>query len=81
MPVPRHEIEDKLFEAFPRSEIKVVDTMGDQNHYGVTIVSDRFEGSPKVKRHQMVHRALGEMVGTSLHALTLKLMTPQEKEQ
>ena len=65
-----------LEDAFPDSQIHIDDTMGDQDHYAVTITSAAFIGRPLVQRHKMVYDALGEMMEKRLHALSLKTLTP-----
>ena len=49
-------------------------------HYGVFIVSVKFENQPLVKRHRMVYDALKEIKG-DIHALAIKALTPAEFEQ
>lgn len=58
--------------AFPDSEVELRDTMGDMDHYEISIKSSRFNGISKVMQHKMVMEALGDMVGTTLHALSIK---------
>jgi BolA protein len=50
-------------------------------HFYATIVSDAFEGKTPVRRHQMVYEALGEMMQTDIHALSIKAFTPLEFER
>lgn len=58
--------------AFPDSEVELKDTMGDMDHYEISVKSSRFNGINKVMQHKMVMEALGDMVGTTLHALSIK---------
>ncbi len=41
-------------------------------HFTVTIKSEKFEGILPLKRHQLVYQALGDMMKTDIHALTIK---------
>ncbi|MCX7108756.1 MAG: BolA family transcriptional regulator [Proteobacteria bacterium] len=50
-------------------------------HFYATIVSDAFEGKTLVRRHQLVYEALGDMMRTEIHALSIKAYTPTEFEQ
>lgn len=70
-----------LEKAFPHSQILMEDTAGDQDHYAVTVISEAFCGQSLVKRHQMVYGALEGRMGTVLHALSLKTLTPDEVSQ
>ena len=43
---------------------------GRETHYKVIMVSPRFAGLSKVRRHQLVYAALGELMG-QIHALAI----------
>jgi len=47
-------------------------------HYRLLIVSEAFSGSPTVKRHRMVFDALGELMRSRIHALSIQSLTPNE---
>lgn len=51
---------------------------GGQSHFSVMIVSDKFEGKPRVARHRMVYDALNPLFGEGLHALAITAKTPSE---
>jgi stress-induced morphogen len=44
---------------------------GDSNHYHAKVISNKFKGLSKIKQHKMVYNAIGEHMGTTLHALML----------
>jgi len=81
-------IENRLREAFAPQKIEVRDDShrhagheGAQSgggHFAVTIVSSRFQGKTPVQRHQMIYQALGEMMKTEIHALSIQAFTPEE---
>jgi len=50
-------------------------------HFYATIVASAFEGKTLVQRHQLVYGALGEMMRTDIHALSIKAFTPHEFKQ
>ena len=52
-----------------------------ETHFDVTIVSDAFVGQSRVTRHQMVYTVLEGLMETNIHALSLKLLTPEEYEE
>jgi stress-induced morphogen len=62
---------DLLAKGFPDSEIDLIDTAGDMNHYEVTIVSEKFAGLSLIKQHKMVYDAIGSEMGKELHALKI----------
>jgi BolA protein len=49
-----------------------------ETHYTVHAVSPVFAGEGRVARQRRVHAALAEEFATGLHALSLKLETPEE---
>jgi BolA protein len=48
-------------------------------HYHVSIVSALFEGKSLVQRHQMIYKALGDLMKQEIHALGINALTPSEK--
>jgi len=50
-------------------------------HFYATIVSSVFEGKTPVRRHQLVYEALGELMRSDIHALSIKAFTPAEFER
>lgn len=50
-------------------------------HFHATIVSEAFEGKSSVQRHQLVYRALGDLMQTEIHAFSMKAFTPLEFQQ
>ena len=59
----------------------LIDLDGDGTHFQATIVSDEFQGKSMVQRHQLVYKALGEKMGTDIHALSMQTLTPSEWEE
>ncbi|GAB1596109.1 BolA family protein [Lysobacter claricitrinus] len=49
-----------------------------RGHFRVTLVSDRFDGMPSVARHRAVYAALGDLMTTDIHALSIEARTPVE---
>jgi stress-induced morphogen len=76
--MPAQELERRLQEAFPGGEVVITDLAGDGDHYRARIVSERFAGLPRVRRHQLVNKALADVLGGALHALALETVAPGE---
>jgi stress-induced morphogen len=53
----------------------------DDDHLEVLVVSDRFEGQPLVRQHQMVLNSLRDVLAEELHAIQLKTMTWEKYRQ
>ena len=49
-------------------------------HFYLTIISEAFTGKRSVQRHQMIYRALGTLMQTDIHALSIRAMTPIEQQ-
>jgi acid stress-induced BolA-like protein IbaG/YrbA len=56
----------------------VVVESDDQTHFAARIVASEFVGKRSIARHQLVYRALGELVGREIHALSIEALTPEE---
>src|SRR5262245_9855267 len=62
--------------ALPGAEIHV--ESDDNVHFAARIVAPEFAGKRGVARHQMVYRALGDLMGRDIHALSIEALTPEE---
>jgi BolA protein len=49
-----------------------------RGHFDVAIVSAAFEGKAPLARHRLVYAALGTMMETDIHALSIRADTPGE---
>jgi BolA family transcriptional regulator, general stress-responsive regulator len=49
-----------------------------RGHFRVRIVSDRFEGLPRLARHRLVYAAVGELMQTDIHALNIEAVSENE---
>jgi BolA protein len=49
-----------------------------RGHFAVHIVSDVFAGLAPLARHRRVYAALGDMMQTDIHALSIRAQTPSE---
>jgi len=81
-------IEAALADAFSPQALEVVDDSArhaghagardGRGHFNVDIVSDAFAGLSPIARHRAVYAALGEMMTTDIHALSIRARTPGE---
>lgn len=51
-----------------------------RGHYRLHIVSRQFEGLLPLARHRAVYDALGDMMETDIHALSIQALTPDEQQ-
>ncbi len=51
-----------------------------RGHFAVRIVSSAFATHGRVERHRMVYAALGALMQTDIHALSISALTPDETD-
>ncbi|HEX5430324.1 MAG TPA: BolA family protein [Bryobacteraceae bacterium] len=81
-------IRAKLEQAFDPEELDIVDesrlhaghpgARDGRGHFRVRLVSRRFAGTKPLQRHRMVYEALGELMQTDIHALSLFAFPPAD---
>ncbi|NIJ84985.1 BolA family protein [Xanthomonas arboricola] len=49
-----------------------------RGHFNVRVVSAAFAGKPPLARHRAVYAAVGEMMQTDIHALSIEAIAPSE---
>ncbi|WP_428818653.1 BolA family protein [Microbulbifer sp. MCCC 1A16149] len=79
------QIQQKLTSAFTPSHVEVDCEShmhnvpaGSEMHFRVVLVSEAFNGTRKVQRHQKVYGVLADEMAGPIHALALHLYTPEE---
>ena len=55
-----------------------LEVAGDGTHFEALIVSPRFAGLARVRRHQLVYAALGDRMREEVHALSMRTFSPEE---
>lgn len=50
-------------------------------HFELTVVAARFAGLGRLARQRLVYEALGELMRTEIHALSMATLTPAEDEE
>eukprot|EP00753_Platysulcus_tardus_P010868 PLAT3120.2.p1 GENE.PLAT3120.2~~PLAT3120.2.p1 ORF type:complete len:124 (+),score=63.29 PLAT3120.2:29-373(+) len=82
------QVEDKLRAAFSPLLLAVENESGQhsvppgsETHFKVTLVADALAGVPPVARHRKVHAVLQDELDGPVHALSLKLYTPEQWEK
>ena len=81
-------IRDRLHQAFDPIELEVFDeshlhvghvgAKSGKGHFRVLITADVFKGLPSIKRHRLVYDALGTMMESDIHALTVTARAPDQ---
>ncbi len=87
----RKKLEEKLQKTFSPLYLKIEDDShrhvghahyrpGGESHFSVTLVSDAFSGLGRIQRHRYVYTCLEGELKADVHALCLKVFSPQEWE-
>jgi BolA protein len=51
---------------------------GGGSHFRLAIASPHFQGKSVQERHRMVYAALGALMGSRIHALSIRALAPDE---
>jgi BolA protein len=49
-----------------------------ESHFRLLIIADAFNGRSRIERQRMVYGALGDLMRTDVHALSITALTPAE---
>ena len=49
-----------------------------RGHFRVTVVSQAFDGTSRIARHRLIYAALGTLMESDIHALTIQAFAPGE---
>lgn len=82
------QIKQRLIEGLDAESVDVIDeshmhaghagAKTGMGHFNVTIIADAFTGKSLIERHRQIYAALGDMMQTDIHALSIKAYTPGE---
>lgn len=61
-----------LAEAFPNSEIEVLNPKNDGIHFDLTLKSPSFKGLSKLQQQRKVNEVLWELLKNEVHALSMQ---------
>jgi len=70
-------IREAIMESIPDSEVHVYDPNCDQTHFEAVVISDTFKHLSLVKQHQMVMKAVADLMKDTVHDVALKTFTVQ----
>jgi BolA protein len=82
-------IRKKMQEAFSPACLEIVDESAlhaghagarpeGESHFRLLIVAEMFIDRGRLERQRMIYQALGDLMATDIHALSIKALTPDE---
>lgn len=81
-------IRERLEQAIAPQSVEVIDeshkhvghagARDGRGHFVVNVVADAFADKSLIQRHRMVYDAMGTLMETDIHALSINARTPQE---
>ncbi len=78
-------IERKITESLTPAHLEVINEShmhsvppDSESHFKLVIVTERFAGETRIRRHQAVNRILADELASDIHALSLQTLTPDE---
>ena len=69
-------VADLIRAGLPGANVRV--ESDDNTHFAARIVAGQFAGLRPIARHQLIYKALGELMGREIHALSIEALTPGE---
>ncbi|NRB71572.1 MAG: BolA family transcriptional regulator [Xanthomonadales bacterium] len=82
------EIERRLRDVFQPESLQVEDeshlhaghagARDGRGHFRVSIISEAFEGLSLIRRHRLVYEAMGSLMETDIHALSIEAIASSE---
>jgi acid stress-induced BolA-like protein IbaG/YrbA len=70
------QVADLIRKSIPGATVEV--RSGDNVHFESRVVSAEFAGKRPLQRPQLVYKALGDLMGGEIHALSIEALTPEE---
>ena len=80
-------IRERLEASFTPSQLEIIDESHKHaghagarggGHFIVHIIAEQFAGKNPIQRHRMVYDAMGELMQSEVHALSIKAEAPSE---
>ncbi|MCC6276816.1 MAG: BolA/IbaG family iron-sulfur metabolism protein [Oligoflexia bacterium] len=73
------EIQKRLQEKWPGTQVITEDLTGTKDHWSVTIISEAFNGKSMLDCHRMVKALFDQDIASGdVHALSIKTFTPDQ---
>ena len=74
----KENITEILKNTFKSDCVEVIDVNGNQDHFNILVISDKFESMNLVNRHRIIYQQLQKFLQSEIHALQLKTFTKKE---
>ncbi len=77
MPYDINVLRRLIVNEFEDAEVSLEDMVGDNDHFFLTVISDKFRKKSILEQHRMVYSVLKGKLGNEIHALKLKTMVKE----
>ena len=74
----KDDIKKRLEKHFPNSMIQVNNITFESNHFGILIISEKFNNLSLINRHQLVYSIFSDEITKEIHALQINTFTQSE---
>jgi BolA protein len=84
-------IRARLMSAFQPEELEIVDeshmhvghegARDGKGHFRIRVVSDKFAGLPAIRCHRLIYMAIGDLMDTDIHALSILAKSPPPQKK
>ena len=65
------QLSEIIVKTIPGAQIRAMDMTGGGDHWQLRIRAPEFEGLSMIEQHQLVYKALGDLMQSKIHALSL----------
>ena len=70
------QVRELIENTIPGAKAEVSDLTGTSDHFRVRVTAEAFRGHSRIEQHKMVHRALGQHLTTTIHAIDIQIRVP-----
>lgn len=70
------QVQQLIESALTDAVVRVADMTGTSDHFEIEVTSPDFAGLSRIEQHKLVHKALGQHLTTSIHAVQIQTKTP-----
>lgn len=70
-------VKSLIVDAIPEADVSIDDLRGDGAQYHIIVSSPYFADKTRLEQHRLIHRAIKNFVGNTIHRISLRTFTPR----